>query len=45
MNPINAFKKWLVNILVKYIEGIKKKKENKKLVIITEIFFSSYFMG
>ena len=30
MNSINAFKKWLLNILVPYIEGTKKKKENKK---------------
>jgi len=30
MNPINAFKKWLLNISVPYIEGTKKKKENKK---------------
>ncbi len=34
MNPVNAFKKWLLNILVPYIEGIpyfegtnKKKKD------------------
>ncbi len=34
MNPINAFKKWLLNILVPYIEGMpsieftdKKKKD------------------
>ncbi len=29
MNPINSFKKWLLNILVPYIEGSKKKKEKK----------------
>ena len=34
MNPINAFKKWLLNILVPYIEGMpylegtNKKKKN-----------------
>ena len=26
MNPINAFKKWLLNILRPYIEGTNKKK-------------------
>ena len=25
MNPINSLKKWLLNILVPYIEGTKKK--------------------
>ncbi len=29
MNPINAFKKWLLNILMPYIEGTNKKKKNK----------------
>ncbi len=29
MNPINSFKKWLLNILVPYIEGTQKKKEKK----------------
>ncbi len=29
MNPIIFFKKWLLNILVPYIEGSKKKKEKK----------------
>ena len=29
MNPINSFKKWLLNILVPYIEGSKKKKGKK----------------
>jgi len=28
MNPINAFKKWLLNILVPYIEGTKKTKND-----------------
>ena len=28
MNPINAFKKWLLNILVPYIEGTNKKKKD-----------------
>jgi len=27
---LNSFKKWLLNILVPYIEGTNKKKENKK---------------
>jgi len=29
MNPINAFKKWLLNILMPYIEGTNKKKKDK----------------
>ena len=29
MNPIKSFKKWLLNILVPYIEGYKKTKEKK----------------
>ena len=29
MSLINSFKKWLLNILVPYIEGSKKKKEKK----------------
>ena len=28
MNPINAFKKWLLNILVPYLEGTKRKKKD-----------------
>ena len=28
MNPFNAFKKWLLNILMPYIEGTKKKKND-----------------
>ena len=31
INPINYFKKWLLNILVPYIEGDKKKKQGDKL--------------
>jgi len=30
MKPLNEFKKWLLNILVPYIEGTNKKKEDKK---------------
>jgi len=30
MKPLNSFKKWLLNLLVPYIEGTKKKKEDKK---------------
>jgi len=30
MNPLNAFKKRLLNILVPYIEGTNKKKKDKK---------------
>ena len=28
MNPINAFKKWLLNLLVPYLEGTKRKKKD-----------------
>jgi len=30
MKPLNSFKKWLLNILVPYIEGTNKKEEDKK---------------
>ena len=30
MNPINTFKKWLLNILMPYIEGTNKKKKKNK---------------
>jgi len=30
MNPINSVKRWLLNILVPFIEGDKKKKESDK---------------
>ena len=30
MKPLNSFKKWLLNILVPYIEGTNKKKKDKK---------------
>ena len=30
MNPIYSLKKWLLNILVPFIEGDKKKKEIDK---------------
>ena len=30
MKPLNSFKKWLLNILVPYIEVTNKKKEDKK---------------
>jgi len=30
MKPLNSFKKWLLNILVPYIEGTKTKKDDKK---------------
>ena len=30
MKLLNSFKKWLLNILVPYIEGTKKKKEDRK---------------
>jgi len=32
MKSLNSFKKWLLNILVPYIEGTYKKKEDKKWV-------------
>ena len=30
INPIDVFKKWLLNKLVPYIEGTKKKQEKKE---------------
>jgi len=30
MKPLNSFKKWLLNILVPYIEGTNKNKKDKK---------------
>ena len=30
MNPINSFKRWLLNILVPFIEGQKKRKKSEK---------------
>jgi len=30
MKALSSFKKWLLNILVPYIEGTSKKKEDKK---------------
>ena len=30
MNLINSFKRWILNLLVPYIEGDKKKKESDK---------------
>ena len=30
MNPINSFKKWLLNIFVPYIEGTDNKRKKKK---------------
>ena len=30
MNPINSFKKWLLNILMPYIEGKRKQKGRDK---------------
>jgi hypothetical protein len=30
MKPLNSFKKWLLNMLVPYIEGTNMKKEDKK---------------
>ncbi len=50
MKPLNSFKKWLLNILVPYIEGTNKKKEDKKMSlikvgIIVEIFlFVGFFL-
>jgi len=29
-NPIDIFKRWLLDLLVPYIEGTKKKKNKKK---------------
>ncbi len=30
MNPINSFKRWLLNILVPFIEGNNKRKKSDK---------------
>jgi len=30
MKPLSSFKKWLLNILVPYIEGTNKKKKDKE---------------
>jgi len=30
MNPINSFKRWLLDILVPFIEGDKKRKGSDK---------------
>ena len=30
INPINSFKRWLLNILVPLIEGDKKRKQSDK---------------
>ena len=30
MNPINSFKRWLLKILVPFIEGNKKRKKSDK---------------
>ena len=29
-NPLDTFKRWLLDILVPYIEGTNKKKKDKK---------------
>ena len=29
-NPLNIFKRWLLELLVPYIEGTNKKKKDKK---------------
>ena len=34
MNPINSFKKWLLNILMPYIEGKRNQKGRDKEWII-----------
>jgi len=31
-NPLDIFKRWLLDLLVPYIEGTNKKKKNKKKV-------------
>ena len=31
MNPLNSFKRWLLNILVPFIEGDNKRNESDKL--------------
>ena len=31
-NPIDIFKRWLLDLLVPYIEGTNKKKKDKKMI-------------
>ena len=31
-NPIDLFKRWLLDLLVPYIEGTKKKKDKKRKI-------------
>ena len=41
MNPMNFLKKWLLNILVPYIEGTNKKKgKDKKWIILFKTIWS-----
>jgi len=43
MKPLNSFKKWLLNILVPYIEGTNKKKKDKKWVWYSLELLLKYF--
>ena len=41
MNPINSFKRWLLNILVPFIEGDKKRKEKASKMELTKVEVST----
>ena len=38
MNPINAFKKWLLNLLKPFIEGTNKKKDSSQETRFRDLF-------
>ena len=38
MNPINAFKKWLLNLLIPFIEGTIKKKDSSQEKRFRDLF-------
>ena len=38
MNPINAFKKWLLNLLIPFIEGTNKKNNSSQEKRFRDLF-------
>ena len=38
MNPINVFKKWLLNLLIPFIEGTTKKKDSSQEKRFRDLF-------
>ena len=38
MNPINAYKKWLLNLLIPIIEGANKKKDSSQEKRFRDLF-------